>query len=119
LSIVEGTAGGDYTFGLSTDSGTEEAIFGTDFSFGQTVRGTLEYNFATGLASFSADGSTIVSTTVGTQGLLDSFALRQSDSSNNETIFVDNLVVQAIPEPGSLGIVAVVGLAALIKRRRG
>jgi hypothetical protein len=53
---------------------------------------------------------------------LDSFALRQSDSSSNETITVDNLVittsVMAVPEPSSFALLGLVGMAGAIRRRK-
>jgi hypothetical protein len=49
---------------------------------------------------------------------LNSFALRQSDSTNNETILVDNLVV-SVPEPSTYALaLGVLGLAIVLIRRR-
>ncbi len=121
LGVEPGQAGGDYTFGISTNSGTSETLFPTDFAYGQTVNGTLTYDFGSGLSSFSIGGATILSTTSAFPAVLRTFALRQSDSSNNETVFIDNLVVStgtAIPEPGSFAVLSLIGLAGLARRRR-
>ena len=53
--------------------------------------------------------------------VLDSFALRQSNSSGDETVSIGNLVVSngaAVPEPGSFAVLGLIGLAGLAKRRR-
>lgn len=99
LDIVAPNDTGDYTLGIATTSGTAEATFATDFSFGVTYTVTLAYDFGTGLASVTAGGTTITSTTAGTVTSLDSFAFRQSDSTNNETILVDNLEIYGNTEP--------------------
>lgn len=113
-------AGNDFTFGISTNAGTAEATFATDFTYGTTYSGTLTYDFGTGLSSFTIGASTINSTTSVIATGLQAFALRQSDSSNNEAVAVDNLVVNAsaIPEPGSLSILALVSLGLVCGRRK-
>jgi hypothetical protein len=115
LDIVPANAGGDYTLGISTGSGTAEAIFPTDFSYGAPVNVTLSFDFAAGLSSVTVGGTTITSTTVYAGETLNAFALRQSDSSNNETILVDNLVV--IPEPASLSLIGLVTGGIYFARR--
>ena len=57
------------------------------------------------------------------------FALRQSDSSQNETVTVDNLVIgqtfqdvvtpfTPVPEPSGLLVLGLFGFAGLARRRR-
>lgn len=118
LDISPGQSGGDYTFGIATTSSTAEALFPSDFTFGQTVSGTLTYDFGTGLSTFSVGATTISSTTSVVAAGINTFALRQSDSTNNETVFVDNLRVSSVPEPGSFAILGLVGLTGLARRRR-
>lgn len=99
LDIVAPNESGDYTLGISSGSSTAEAILPTDLTFGTTYSVTLEFDFATGLGSVTVDGNTAVGTGVYADETLDSFALRQSDSSNNETILVDNLQIFGATEP--------------------
>ncbi|MEM1212319.1 MAG: PEP-CTERM sorting domain-containing protein [Planctomycetota bacterium] len=113
-------AGDDYSLGIATFSSTGEAKLPVDFTFGDTVAVELAFDFETGLASLSAGGSTVFSTTVDDDAILDSINLRQSSSSSDETIFVDNIVISyvAIPEPASLGLLAMGGLLIAGRRRR-
>ncbi|NDV61432.1 hypothetical protein G0Q06_03110 [Puniceicoccales bacterium CK1056] len=90
---------GDYTLGIASGSSTAEATLTTDFSFNTPVSVTLEFNLDTGIASLTVGAETIVGTGVFLGENLDSFALRQSDSSNNETILVDNLEVYGDTAP--------------------
>ena len=115
LDVVPATGSGDYTLGISTGSGTAEAIFPTDLSYGATVNVTLSFDFAAGLASVTVGGTTITSTTAYPGETLNAFSLRQSDSSNNESTLVDNLVV--IPEPASIGLLGLVSGCIYFVRR--
>lgn len=103
VDIVAPNSDGDFTLGISSSSSTAEAIFPADFSYGAPVNVTLSFDFAAGLASVTVGGTTITSTTAYPGETLNAFSLRQSDSDNNETILVDNLVV--IPEPASLSLI--------------
>ena len=116
LDVVAPSGSGDYTFGIATFSSTAETTLGTDFSFGDVVPVTLEFDFATGLASVSAGGDTAVSTTVDLGASFDSFALRQSNSSSDETITVDNIVIT--PEPASMALVGLGSLMMVGRRRK-
>lgn len=119
LDVVNPSSTGDYTLGISSAGGTAETVFPTDFDFGDTVSLTLSFNFSTGLTSLAIGATTITSTVPALGDTLSSFALRQSDSSNNESILLDNLVVSSIPEPASLALLGIAGLAILgVTRRR-
>ena len=119
LYVVPANVGGnDYTLGLSTSSGGFTEVFPTDFSFGDTVNVTLTYDFGTSLSSLTVGATTIVSSVPVAAASLDSFALRQSDSINNESILVDNLVVSYIPEPTTFALGGFGLLALLMARRR-
>ena len=97
LDVVPGTAGGNYTVGISSSTSTAQATWGTDLSFGVTYRAIAKYDQDNGLAELwidaSSSGDTSISGNTATATSIESFALRQSDSDNNETITVDNLVV--------------------------
>ncbi|TWT73651.1 PEP-CTERM motif protein [Posidoniimonas polymericola] len=122
LDIVAPTdaASGDFTLGIATTSSTAESTLPTDFSFGQSIPVSLSFDFDAGLASVTAGGNTATSTSVFLGETYDSFALRQSDSSNNESIMVDNLIVSGtldVPEPASIAL-ALLGVVAIGARRR-
>lgn len=56
----------------------------------------------------------------GTGATIDGFALRQSNSSSDETITIDNLVitsVTAIPEPGSFAAIGLLAGGFVLRRR--
>lgn len=120
LDIVPPTGAGDFTLGISSASSTAEATLTTDFSYGSTIPVVLEFDLDTGTGSVTAAGQTIVGSANGME-TLDSFALRQSDSSNNETINVDNLVIShmPVPEPSPLLLssLALIGLIGLRRRK--
>jgi len=117
--VAANTGGNDYTLGLATTSSTAEATYATDLTFGETYSIVLSYNFATGLSSLTVDGgATISSTSVVFQGGLDRFALRQSDSSSDETITVDNLVITGVPESGTFALLAGLSTLTFVMLRR-
>jgi hypothetical protein len=95
LDVVEGGGGGDYTVGISSSTSTAQAIWGTDLTFGVTYRAIVRYNQDTGTAQLWIDaassGDTSISGTADGATAIESFALRQSDSNENETVTVDNL----------------------------
>lgn len=118
VDVQAPTGGGDYTLGISSSTSTGEATLATDFAFGDTIPVSIDFDFADGTASLTAGGETVFGSADGAGQSLDSFALRQSDSSNNETVTVDNLVISStIPEPSTtlLGGLALLGL---LRRRR-
>jgi len=115
--VVPVTAGGDYSLGLSTTSGGFTTQLTQDFSYGVTNHVTLTFDFGTGISSMTVGAETIYGNAIALGDTLNSFALRQSDSSNNETILVDNLVV-TIPEPTTFALVGVGLLGLLTVRRR-
>ena len=118
LDVVNPSSTGDYTLGISSAGGTAETVFPTDFDFGDTVSVALSFDFSTGLTSLVIGATTITSTVPALGDILSAFALRQSDSSNNESILLDNLVVSSIPEPGTLALFSLAGLAFVGSTRR-
>lgn len=107
---------GDYTLGIGAGSSSDDTL-STDFNFGDTVSVLLAYDFDTLIATVTAGGSTATAG-VDTDISFDSFALRQSNSSSDETITVDNLVITSVPEPSSIALLGLVGLAGVVRRRK-
>ena len=98
LDVVPGTGGGNYTLGLSSSGSTADVVWGTDLTFGVTYRAIVKYDQDSGVAELwidaSSSGDTSITGDTPSSGTsIESFALRQSDSNNNETITVDNLIV--------------------------
>ncbi len=92
LDVIAPTGSGDYTLGLSATSSTNDASLSTDFSFGAVVSVVLSFDINTGISSITVGSDTVTST--GSPGdTIDSFNLRQSSSSSDETIFIDNLSI--------------------------
>lgn len=101
LDIVPATGGGDYSVGIASDDSTADAIWATDLTFGTTYRAIVRYNQDSNIAQLwinpSAEGdSSIMGDDQTDPGdAVEAFALRQSDSSENETVRVDDLMVGA------------------------
>ena len=114
------TVGNNFTFGIGeTSSSTIASTFDTDFSFGTTYRLSGNYDFDSGISTLSVDGGTAIdSTSQADPGEnLQFWAFRQS--GGNTTQVVDNLIVTSnVPEPGSVGVLALFGIVGLMRRRR-
>ena len=125
LDVVSPTDSGnfDFTLGISASGGTAEISYGTDFSFGAIIAVFLEFDVDTGQTSLTVDGgATVMTSTPANVGLdLAAFALRQSDSTADEIITIDSLVIshaEAVPEPSStLGLFGLL-LTGLALRKR-
>ncbi|GGI55894.1 T9SS type A sorting domain-containing protein [Winogradskyella haliclonae] len=101
LSITDAnTPGNDFTVGIATDSSNEDAIWATDLSFGTTYRAIVRYNQSTNDSQLWINATTDTDTSILGADLDDAnarsisqFGLRQSDSSQNEGVLVDNLLI--------------------------
>ena len=97
IDVVPPTGAGDYTLGISSDANTAEAIWATDLTFGTTYRAVMRFNQDTGTSTLWIDPTADTDTSiVGTDDgafSVTSFDLRQSDSEENETVRVDNLMI--------------------------
>jgi len=129
LDIVPAPGGGDFTVGISSSSSTAQATWASDLSFGTTYRAVVGYDQITGTAQLWIDAALSSDTSImgdpTGSGTMNVFALRQSDSSLNETVAVDNLtvggtfddVVNFVPAPASAVLLGLGGIAAIRRRR--
>ncbi|MCD2257888.1 T9SS type A sorting domain-containing protein [Psychroserpens luteolus] len=97
LDIVVPTGAGDYTLGISSDANTADATWATDLLYDTTYRVTVRYNQDTNIAELwvdatsESDPSILGADEADPGDTVASFAFRQSDSAQNESILVDNL----------------------------
>jgi len=120
VDVVSPTGSGDFTVGIATTEGFADAVWGTDFSYGETVSVAVDYNIDTNQAFLSVNGGTAIAGAMygANTTSIDDFSLRQSNSTNDETIRVDNLVVTVIPEPSSCVVLMACATGLFIRRRR-
>lgn len=99
MDIVPPAGGGDYSVGIASDESTADATWPTDLTFGTTYRAIVGYDQDTNIAqlwidaSLQSDPSILGEDRPDPGTAVDRFALRQSDSDENETVRVDNLVI--------------------------
>ncbi len=115
LAPIAGDAAGSFRLGLSTNTTASNASFSTAFTSGTTYSLTLDYDFATDLATLSVAGvGSITATDTFDTANINSFGLRQTTSTGD--VFIDNLVV--IPEPSVfVALLSGIGLLAMHRRR--
>jgi hypothetical protein len=124
-TFVTPFVGSDFTFGLSAAGSAPDVTWGTGLSFGTTYRVVGSYTEGTNLTKLwvnpTTEASTSISFTDPAANPVAAFALRQSSGG---TQVVSNLIVAdtfneaaAIPEPASLGLLGLVGLAMGRRRR--
>lgn len=135
---------GGYQLALGTSSGTPAAgAYGATLSFGTEYRIVIQYDSVAGTANDT--GAIYVDPTTAsplptpymaavTQGIdatdiptIDSVNLRQGTAGSAATVVVDDIIVAttfgeaadlaAVPEPATLGLLSLGGLAALRRRR--
>jgi hypothetical protein len=91
--------GGDFSVGIASDESTADATWPADLSYDVVYRAVVRYDQDANIAelwidpSSSADPSILGEDRADPGDAVDSFALRQSDSTPNETVIVDNLIV--------------------------
>ena len=131
IDVVAPTGAGDYSIGLSNDGGTANVVWGSDFSYDTTYRMVARYsvtdNFSQLWIGATSEGDTSILYDQTSAGIaIYGLGLRQSTTSMSENIRLDGLVVgttfndvvTAIPEPSSLLLIGICGLATVALRRR-
>ena len=114
LDIVAPTGTGDFTVGIASTTSTADAIWATDLTYGTTYRAIARFDQDTNIAELWINPTAPTDTSILGADQPDpgvsvsAFALRQSDSTENETIRVDNLVVggtfaDVLTVPGTCG----------------
>ena len=99
LDIVPPSGAGDFSVGISSATSTANAVWAADLTYGTTYRAIVKFDQDTNIAELWIDASAPTDPSIlGEDGtdpgtVISAFALRQSDSSENETIRVDNLMI--------------------------
>lgn len=114
----------DYTLGISADTPGTVFTPTTGFSFGDVVPVSVTLNYQTGVSTLTVAGQTVATDPVDPSDLaslpsIDEFALRQSRTSSDETIRIDNLVISttAVPEPSAFLLLGCLTYAGLLRRK--
>jgi len=135
LDIVAATSGGDFTVGIASNDSTADATWATDLTFGNFYRAVVRFDQPNNQAQLwvdatnESDVSILGDDKADPGNTITQFALRQSDSDQNETVTVDNLVIgqtfqdvvtpfTPVPEPSGLLVLGLFGFAGLARRRR-
>lgn len=99
VDIVPPSAGGDFSVGIATLSNTANSTWATDFVFDTDYRVTVKYDQVNNTADLwinaTAETDLSISGEIPTSSpiAVESFGLRQSDSSTNEGVLIDNLII--------------------------
>lgn len=118
---------GFYQLGIQSNSGTGNVItYGTsEIALGQTIAVGLTWTFVAGAAndtlSLTTDGNSYISGYTWTGNAepaqITAVNIRQGSATTAPTLTVDNLQVNAVPEP-TIAILGGLGLLTLLRRRR-
>jgi len=99
IDIVPPSAGGDFSVGIATLASTANSTWATDFFFNTDYRVTVKYDQVNNTTDLwidaTAETDVSISGEIPTSSpiAVESFGLRQSDSSTNEGILIDNLTI--------------------------
>ncbi len=99
MDVQAPTGGGDYTVGISSIGSTADATWPLDLTYDVVYHVIVRYNQDINIAEMWIDATAVTDLSIlgddeadpGT--VITGFALRQSDSAENETVRVDNLVI--------------------------
>ena len=99
IDIVPPSAGGDFSVGIATLANTANSTWATDLVFNTDYRVTVKYDQVNNTTDLwidaTAETDVSISGEIPTSSpiAVESFGLRQSDSSTNEGILIDNLTI--------------------------
>ncbi len=111
VDIVPPSAAGDYSVGIATENSTAEATWASDLSFNTTYTVVVEYDIDNNSTTLWVDPVNEMSTSIngadlsGTGDAVSRIALRQTNSSSDETISISEIIVDVVfpaPLPVSL-----------------
>jgi hypothetical protein len=112
-----GGPAGTFRIGVSTGAATPNAIFAGAFTAGVTYSLSLTYDLNTNLTSIAVAGfGSITSTDMVDNNNINRFGFRQ-DTTHGD-VFIDILVVTAIPEPGTYMLLGIGALLCVQRFRR-
>ena len=97
MDIVPPSGGGDFSVGIASSSSTADATWASDLTFATSYRAVIKFDQLTGTAQLwispTASTDTSISGATGSAVTVGEFGLRQSASSGDETIRIDNLMI--------------------------
>ena len=99
VDIVPPSSTGDFSVGIATVANTANSVWATDLSFDTDYRIIVKYDQDLNIATLWIDAASEGDTSILGEDAADpgtsisSFGLRQSDSSTNEGVLIDNLKI--------------------------
>jgi hypothetical protein len=130
--FIEPFTGSDFTFGVSGSASTGPTTWGTGLNFGTDYRIVVSFDYNTELATLWVNPTSVASPSISNTGTFQdaatAIAFRQATPASISSQTIDNLVVAtsfqealtgvSVPEPTSLALGLVGGLAGLVALRR-
>lgn len=109
IDVVPPSGAGDFSIGIAATSSSADTTWATDLTFGVTYRIIVKYDESNGQAQLwvnpSLETDTSILSATGSATTVTKFAFRQSNSSSDETITIDNLVVsESFMDSGTLSV---------------
>jgi predicted extracellular nuclease len=100
VDLIAPTGAGDFSVGFANSSSTHQVSWASDLDFDTSYRAVMSFDLDADKGSLwidpaSATSASISDTSVSVTSMLNAFALRQSDSSADETVRIDNLTIAA------------------------